>query len=101
MLKQKVLICVLCSVERGGPVNPFLAQNLITMSHDRYALPRGHWNGDWQASGWTSPTTTRKPSTTVCGVVVILLAAGWRHHAVADSWRQLWADQRMSALAPL
>ncbi len=36
---MKVLVCVLTSVERGGWVNPYLAQNLITLSHDsRYAV---------------------------------------------------------------
>ncbi len=31
---MKVLVCVLSGVERGGWVNPFLAQNLITMARD-------------------------------------------------------------------
>lgn len=35
MNKPKVLVCVLTSAERSGWVNPFLALNLITMSHDR------------------------------------------------------------------
>jgi len=34
MSKLRVLVTVLSSIERTGWVNPFLAQNLITMSHD-------------------------------------------------------------------
>src|SRR4051794_38053707 len=33
-IKPKVLVAVLCGVERGAWVNPFLTQNLIGMSHD-------------------------------------------------------------------
>jgi len=34
MSKPKILVCVLCSMERGGWLNPFPTQNLLTMSHD-------------------------------------------------------------------
>ncbi len=34
MSKPKILVCVLTGLERHGWVNPWLTQNLLTMSHD-------------------------------------------------------------------
>jgi hypothetical protein len=33
--RLKVLVCVLCGGERSGWLVPYLAQNLITVTHDR------------------------------------------------------------------